>query len=141
MCSKLKEEEAMELRSDVNALLRKAKVPKPNLTRQENIGLAQLKKDKDRVILTVDKGVAMVVMDKEDYINKAQELLAQPAYRVIPRDPTNRIKAQLITKLRKIKKDNNMDEGMYKAMYPTGCVPPSFMGYLKSIKQAIPLGP
>ena len=40
MCSKLKEEEAMELRSDVNVLLRKAKVPKPNLTREENIGLA-----------------------------------------------------------------------------------------------------
>ena len=66
MCSKLKEEEAMELRLDVNVLLRKAKAPKPNLTRQESIGLVQLKKDKDRVILTVDKGVAMVVMDKED---------------------------------------------------------------------------
>ena len=131
----------MELRSDVNALLRKAKLPKPNLTRKENIALAQLKKDKVRFILTMDKGVAMVVMDKEDYINKAQELLSQPAYRVIPRDPTNRIKAQLITKLRKIKKDNNMDEGTYKAMYPTACVSPSFMGYLKSIKQAIPLDP
>ena len=47
----------------------------------------------------------MVVMDKEDYIKKVQELLAQPAYRAIPRDPTNRIKVQLITKLRKIKKD------------------------------------
>ena len=111
MCSKLKEEEAMELRLDVNMLLRKAKVPKPNLTRQENIGLAQLIKDKDRVILTADKGVTMVIKDKEDYINKVQELLAQPAYRVTPRDPTNRIKAQLITKLRKIKKDNNMDVG------------------------------
>ena len=46
ICSKLKEEEAMELRSDVNALLRKAETPIPNLTRQERIGLAQLKKDK-----------------------------------------------------------------------------------------------
>ena len=33
-----------------------------------------------------------------------------------------------------------MDEGTYKAMYPTGCVPPSFMGYPKSIKQVIPSG-
>ena len=77
MCSKLKEEEAMELRLDVSVFLRKAKAPKPNLTRQKSTGLAQLKKDKDRVILTVDKGVAMVVLDKEDYINKVQELLAQ----------------------------------------------------------------
>ena len=137
MCSKLKEEEAMELRSGINALLRKAKAPQSNLTRQERIGLAQLRKDEDRVILTVDKGVAMVVMDREEYVSKVQELLAQPAYRSIHRNPTNKIKAQLITKLRKIKKDNNVDEGTYKAMYPTGCVPPSFMGYPKSIKQAI----
>ena len=70
MCSKLKEEDAIELRSDINSLLRKAQVPKPNLTKQERVGLAQLKKDKDRVILTADKGVAMVVMDKEEYIKK-----------------------------------------------------------------------
>ena len=93
----------MGLRLDVNALLRKATAPKPNLTKEERIGLAQLKRDKDRVILTADKGVEMVVMDRQEYISKAEELLAQPAYWTIPRDPTNRIKAQLITKLRKIK--------------------------------------
>ena len=96
------------------------------------LGLAQLKMDKDSVILTADKGVAMVVMDKEDYITKAETLLAQPAYGLISRDRTNQIKARFITKLRRIKKDNNLEEGRYKAMYPTGCIPPSFMGYLKS---------
>ena len=35
MCPKLKEDEAMELRSDINLLLTKAKEPKPNLTKQE----------------------------------------------------------------------------------------------------------
>ena len=70
MCSKLKED-AMELRSNINSLLRKAQAPKPNLTKQERVGLAQLKKDKERVILTADKGVAMEVMDKEEYVNKA----------------------------------------------------------------------
>ena len=55
MCGKLKEQEAMELRTDINVFLRKAKVPKPNITRQESIALSQLKRDKDRVILTADK--------------------------------------------------------------------------------------
>ena len=105
--SKLKEEDATELRSDINSLLRKAQVPKPNLTKEEKIGLAQLKKDKDRVILTANKGVAMVVMDKEEYRNKVQELLSQPAYRLLSRDPTIKIKAQLITKPRTIKKDKS----------------------------------
>ena len=141
MCSKLKEEDAMALRSDINALLRKSKVPKPNLTRQESIGLAQLKKDKDRVILTADMGVAMVVMDREDYISKVQQLLAKPAYRPIPRDPTNKVKAQLITKLRKIKKEDNLDEGTYKAMYPTGCIPCKFYGLPKIHKTGNPPRP
>ena len=79
-------------------------------------------------------------MDKEDY-NKTQELLLQPAYRSIPRDPTNKIKAHLITKLRKIKKETSLDEGMYKAMYPTSCVPPKFYGLPKIHKTGNPLRP
>ena len=35
MYPKLREDDAMELRSDINSLLRKAKVPKANLTKQE----------------------------------------------------------------------------------------------------------
>ena len=83
----------------------------------------------------------MVVMDRQDYISKAQELLAQPAYRPIPRDPTNKVKAQLITKLRKIKKEDNLDEDTYKAMCPTGCVPPKFYGLPKIHKTGNPLRP
>ena len=90
MCSKLKEEDAIQLRSDINSLLRRAKVPKAHLTKQEKIGLSQLKKDKERVNLTVEKGVAMVIMDKEEYNRKAQELLTSPAYKSLPRDPTKK---------------------------------------------------
>ena len=141
MCGKLKEEDAMALRTDINALLRKAKIPKSNLTKEERIGLTQLKKDQDRVVLTADKEIALMVMDKQEYISKAEALLAQPAYKTIPRDPTNKIKAQLITKLRRIKRENNLDEGMYKAMYPTGCVPPKFYGLPKIHKTGNPLRP
>ena len=58
------------------------------------------------IVLTdvLDNCVAMVVMDMEEYVNKVQELLAQPAYRLLPRGPTKRIKAQLIPKLRTIKR-------------------------------------
>ena len=140
MYQKLKEEGNGKLRADINLLLRRSQVPKPNLFKQESIGLAQPEEDKDRVVLTANKGVAMVVMDREDYIQKAQSLLAQPAYRTIDRDATNKIKATLINTLRKIKKDKNIGEGLHKTMYPTGCMPPGFMAYLKSIKQVPPLG-
>ena len=85
------------------------------------------------MVLTVDKGVAMVVLDKEGYIQKAQNLLVQSAYKTIERDPTNKIKAKLIQILSRIKRETGMEEDMYKAMYPTACNHPSFMGYQKSI--------
>ena len=141
MCGKLKEDDAMVLRTDINALLRKAKIPKPKLTKEERIGLTQLKKDKGRVVLTADKGVALVVMDKQDYISKAEALLTTPAYKTIPRTPTNKLKAQLITKLRRIKREDNLDEGMYKVMYPTSCIPPKFYELPKIHKAGNPLRP
>ena len=85
--------------------------------------------------------MAMVIIDKEEYNNKAQELLSSPAYKNLPRDPSNKIKAQLITKLRRIIKDNSLDEGMYRAMYPTRCVPPKFSGLPKIHKTGNPLRP
>ena len=79
MCSKSKEKYAVELRGEINAVLRKGKAPKPNLNKEERIALNQLRKDKDRIILTADKGVAMVVLDRENY-NKAMDLVNTPAY-------------------------------------------------------------
>ena len=40
-----------------------------------------------------------------------------------------------------MKKETNLDEGMYKAMYPTGCVPPKFYGLPKFHKTGNPLRP
>ena len=50
----------------------------------------------DCIVLTADKGIAMVIMDRQDYINKANSLLNQNTYRSIPRDPTNSIKNKLL---------------------------------------------
>ena len=82
----------------------------------------------------------MVVMDREDYIQKAESLLAQPSYKTLDRDPTNKIKAKLINTLKEIKKDKNLGDDMYKIMYPTGCKPSKFMAYLKSMKWVPLLG-
>ena len=83
------------------------------------------------MILTVDKGVSMVVMDRDDYNTKAEELLHQPTYRPIPSDPTNKMKNKLITLLKKIKTEGGLSETTYKRLYPTGAGSPSFMGFLK----------
>ena len=46
---------------------------------------------------TMSKGVSIVVIDKEEYIKKADELLSQSSYKNISTDPTNRYKNKLIT--------------------------------------------
>ena len=80
----------------------------------------------------------MVVLDKKHYLDKAQELLVQPAYRTIERGPINKLKTKLITILRKIKRVTGMEANLYNAMYPTDCTPPNFMACTKSIKQPPP---
>ena len=42
--------------------------------------MQQLKRDKCRLILTADKGMAMVVIDKQDYMNEVKNLVEQPTY-------------------------------------------------------------
>ena len=67
--------------------------------------------------------------------------MATPAYRTIKADPTNKLKAQLIQKLRRIKKETNMSEGMYRSMYPISCIAPKFYGLPKIHKTGTPLRP
>ena len=88
----------------------------------------------------MDKGVAMVVMDRKEYVEKVEGLLAQPPYRTIAADPTNKLKARLIQPLKRIKRDTNMGEGMYKAIYPTSCIATKFYGLPKILKTGTPLG-
>ena len=105
-----------ELRAEVNILLRRAKPPKSNISREEKKALKELREDQDRMVLTTGKGVALVVMGGKDYQDKIEGLLATPAYRTITMDPTKKLKAQLIQKLRRIKRETNMEEGMYRSM-------------------------
>ena len=88
VCSQLKQGEAERLRGEIKSILKKIQLPKSNITRVEQKALVELRRDKNRIILTADKGVSMIVMDKEDYIRKAQELLDQLAYKPISTDPS-----------------------------------------------------
>ena len=57
-------------------------------------------------------------MDRQDYINKSNNLLAQPAYRLITRDPTNKKKGQTNHYFKKVKNQTGLDNNTYNAMYP-----------------------
>ena len=60
--------------------------------------------EQSRVIFTTDKGVTWVVLDKEDYIRKVEELLGeQNTYKRIPTDHITKQKNKLISLLKDIK--------------------------------------
>ena len=102
-CTKLSHQDAEELRDDINRVLGSSHPPKPNLTKVQNLALRELKRDRDHIVLTADKGVAMVIMDRQDCINKANSLLNQITLRSISWDPTNSIKNKLISILKRLK--------------------------------------
>ena len=100
-CTKLSQQDAEELRADINQVLRSSH-PQPNLTKAQSIVLRELKRDRDCIVLTADKGVAMEIMDRQDYINTVNYLLNQNTYRAISQDPTNTIKNKLISILKRV---------------------------------------
>ena len=102
-CHKLKEGEADELRVEIKNILKKAQTPRSNISKEEFKAIRELKEDDSRIILTTDKGVGMVVLNKEEYIKKAEHLLNQPTYKRILEDATSKQKTRLIKLLKNIK--------------------------------------
>ena len=118
--TKLPTQEADKLRSDVNRILKQLQqqhTKQCNLNPPQCRALTELKKDNTRVVLTADKGVAMVIMDQQDYINKAQALLQDTnTYKVLPKDPTSHLKNKLITLLKDIKQTGGLSTQKYKQL-------------------------
>ena len=83
VCQKLNEGKAEELRVEIKNILKKIQPNKSNITKEEFQAIKELKQDDQRIILTADKGLALVVLNKKDYIERAEHLLNQQTYRKI----------------------------------------------------------
>ena len=138
-CQHLMQGKAEELRGEIKQLLKKKHNIKPNIPEEEYQALKQMKKDNARMVLTVDKEVSMVVVEREEYIQKSEELLHQPNYKILQADPTNKYKNKLISLLKSIKAEGVIDENTYKILYPTGAGPPKYYGLPKVHKPGMPL--
>ena len=94
------------------------------------------------MVLTADKGVALVVMNRHDYIKKARALLDDTnTYKPIKSDPTTKLKNKLINILKMMKEERSIDDNTYKEVYPTGASAPKFYGLPKIHKEDVPLRP
>ena len=141
-CQSLKPSEADEFRADIARILKQARPSKSNISKEEWKAIKELRADKDQLVLTADKGVALVVIDKKDYIQKMNQLLEDKnTYRLLKMDPTNKQKNRLINILRRIQSEGRLEEYTYKKMYQTGASSPKLYGLPKIHKKDIPLRP
>ena len=70
VCQQLTQGKVEELRGEIKSLLKKDHKIKPNIPRDEHQTLREIKRDNTRMVLTVDKGVSLVVLDREEYTAK-----------------------------------------------------------------------
>ena len=116
--------------------------PQTDITKDEMKVFKELRQGKACVILTVDRGVAILVVDKQDYIKKMERLVEQmEMYRIIQTDPTKRQKSKLISLFKSFKAEAGIQDSKYKTMYPTGAGFPQFYGLLVTYKKGVPLMP
>jgi len=66
-----------QIRTSTAAILQRACLPSHNnITKEEKKALRYIKKDNSRVIMKADKGNCFVIMDRDEYENKMESLLA-----------------------------------------------------------------
>ena len=89
--------EASQLRAEVVGTIKSAKIPQPNVSKEERDAIKLLQKEKSVKILGADKGRATVVMDTEEYEEKLANMLNDTnTYMKLDKDPTPKYKKKLV---------------------------------------------
>ena len=128
---------AEEIRQDTSAVLRKTKLPKSNITPSERVALRDLRNNQDIVVLRADKGNATVILNTETYNRKIEELLIEPTYKLLKRNPTERFS----NKTKELVKKSSIPENMHWMVLSKAPKTPTFYGLPKIHKDKIPLRP
>ena len=83
----------------------------------------------------------MLVMDKQDYMETAKNVLEQPMNIPFLADPTNKYTAKLVNILKRIQKESGMDDNKHRRRYPTGVCSPHVLRSSKIHKRTAHSGP
>ena len=112
-------EDADDLQGCVCRILRRAKVPRSNLTKEQRTALKELRGLEDEVFLPADNGNVTVKMRKCDYDGKMEEMLGTGTYGKLRGDPTATQENSLSRKLKGLKKNGEITNALYNKLRPT----------------------
>ena len=107
---------ACAARAAVCNIVRKAKPPPSNITKDERRASEELRKTPDIVIAKADKGNATVVMDRKAYEEKATEVLGKSPFKRIGKDQTKRIENRINRYLKTLRDRGSIDSDVYNEL-------------------------
>ncbi|BHF75246.1 hypothetical protein SprV_0501834200 [Sparganum proliferum] len=129
------------IRQQVTSLLLAHK-PRVAVPKAEQDALERLKADRSIVVLPADKGRSTVVLDKSDYLRKANALLDDRlAYLRCDGDPIKKLVAQINTTLARLQSNGAISKAERLAIKPTDSAMARFYGLPKVHKPDAPLRP
>lgn len=126
------------LSCDIKKVFSNKEVVNDNLNSEERLALEGLRKNKDIVISASDKGKVTVILDKEDYTSKLENIILSDDYEILKKDPTSKLDT-LIRKIATKTKKRNNDTKLYYKLVGNGSRLPSIFGNVKVHKVGLPL--
>ena len=109
-CIREPEEKLERVRASVANLIRNAKPPRSNTSVEECEAIKSLRQNRDITILGSDKGNATVILDTDEYVTKAKDILDKPPFRKIAQDPTARDEKRVNDKLKQLQSNGDIEE-------------------------------
>ena len=140
----LDDNRAEGIRAAVASVVRRAKTPKQNLSKEERQALRSLKQNDEIIVLPADKGNSTVVMNAKDYETKATDLLTKHPFEQIDRDPlTTRNEQRVNNTLKALADAGKIDNSTLKSLRVSskGTRSPLLYGAAKLHKPNCPLRP
>ena len=99
------------------------------LDTEEQKAIKDLQDNDDIIILPADKGRMTVIMNKSDYIDKANTLLKdKKTYQPLDTDPSKTTVNRINMKLKQLKDKDKLEETNYKRIRPNDASTAKFYG-------------
>ena len=106
-----------------------SKYTKVSIPQEDRRIIENLYKNPDLTILRQDKGRGVVILNRVDYITKAETFLAGPEFEKLDSDPTSSFQGRVQRTLLSMKKKFSAQQ--YKKLYPSSSRPGLYFGLAK----------
>ena len=130
-------------RSKITGILKNAKIPSSNITKEEKEALSILRSDNSIVILNTDKGNSTVILNKSAYIEKMLNLLQDTnTYKICTqKEPLKQVQNNLNLFIRNLKEDNKIQKFEFFSLRCSEVCLARIYGLVKVHKINMPLRP